>query len=189
MKMTKAHRSNCLRSALIALALVASPLATRAATIHGATSAVVVWITAPTAIPKPTTVDVHNKNRTFDPPVVVIAQGSSVRFPNDDSFYHSIYSDSTIDPFDIGFYGPGPGKTVDFPKPGIINLHCHIHTYMHGTVIVTDGPFAMASNGNYEIDNVPAGKHTLHTWVPLFGEKKFTVTVPAGDSNVTFDDR
>lgn len=187
--MIKDHRSSYLRSFAFAFLAWITPLAASAATVRGTTGAFAVWITAPEAAPKPATVDVHNKNRTFDPAAIVISQGSTVRFPNDDNFYHSIYSDGNVDPFDIGFYGPGPGKTVDFPKAGIVELHCHVHAYMHGTIIVADGPYALASNGSYEIDNVPPGKHTLHTWVPLIGEKTYSVIVPTATSSVTFDDR
>ena len=175
--MTMAHLFNFLPSLVLA------------ATVHGFTGATAVWITALDAVPKPTTVDVHNVNRTFNPPVIIIGQGSSVRFPNDDSFYHSIYSESKADPFDIGFYGPGPGKTVDFLKPGIIELHCHIHAYMHGTIIVADGPFQLVSGTSYELDNVPPGKRVLHTWVPLIGEKTHEINVPSASANVMYDDR
>ena len=175
MKTTMVHLFNFLPSLMLA------------AVVHGTTSASAVWITAPEALPSPATVDVHNVNRTFNPPLIIIGQGSTVRFPNDDSFYHSIYSDSKADPFDIGFYGPGPGKTVDFARPGIIDLHCHIHAYMHGTIIVADGPFQLVTGSSYELDNVPAGKRVLHTWIPLFGEKTKIVNVPSANANVTFD--
>src|ERR1700694_5445449 len=62
----------------------------------------------------------RNTHKAFVPDFLAIAAGSSVRFPNDDSFFHSIYSESDPDPFDIGFYDTGPGKVVTFEKPGVI---------------------------------------------------------------------
>ena len=117
MKTIRAHQSNFRRNAIALLALFFLPTQSFAATVHGTTDASVVWVTAPETLPQPKVVDVHNQDRTFLPPFIVITQGSSVRFPNDDPFLHSIYSDSAADPFDIGFYASGPGKTVDFLKP------------------------------------------------------------------------
>ena len=189
MKTTKVHRFSYRRSATVLLALLALPVPSFAATIHGATDASVVWVSAPEALPKPSVFDVHNQDRTFLPPLLVIPQGSSVRFPNDDSYFHSIYSDASADPFDIGFYGPGPGKTVDFPKAGIIDLHCHIHASMHGIIVVTDGPYAMASSGSYSISNVPDGKRVVHAWDASHGERTLRVDVPNANATVTLDVR
>ena len=127
------------------------PLAASAATIHGATDADVVWVSAPKAAPKPIEGVLTNQNRSFIPPLIVIPVGSTMRFPNEDPFFHSIYSTSPADPFDIGFYDTGPGKTVPFPNPGIIDVHCHIHASMHATIIVADGPYAQSANGTYTL--------------------------------------
>jgi plastocyanin len=189
MKTIKAHQFNFRHSAIALIALFALPIPSLAATIHGTTDASVVWVSAPDALPKPGVFDVHNQDREFLPPLTVIPQGSSVRFPNDDPFLHSIYSASPADPFDIGFYANGPGKTVDFPKAGIIDLHCHIHASMHGTIVVTDGPYALAANGAYSVSNVPAGKHVLHAWDETHGERTMNITVPNASSNLTQDVR
>ncbi len=190
MKTIKARRSSFRRSALGALVLAACTAASAsAATIRGATDAAALWVSAPGAVPAPTTVEMRNSHRTFIPPFVIIAEGSSVRFPNDDPFYHSIYSASKADPFDIGYYGPGPGKSVAFPNPGIDQVHCHIHASMHAVIVVADGPFAQSSGGRYEIDGVPAGTFVLHAWDPTHGERSMTVVVPAANATVTKDVR
>jgi hypothetical protein len=80
-----------------------SPLTAQAATIHGSTDADVVWVSAPKAAPKPIEEVLTNHNRSFIPPLTVIPVGSTIRFPNEDPFFHSIYSTSTPYPFYIGF--------------------------------------------------------------------------------------
>jgi plastocyanin len=162
-----------------------------AATVHGATGAAAVWISTPESPPSPLPqpAEMRNTHRTFQPPFVVIPAGSSVRFPNDDPFFHSIYSDSPADPFDIGYYGTGPGKVVEFDKPAIVDVHCHIHASMHAAVVVVDGPYAVVDNGTYSIANVPPGKHTLHAWDPDRGERTQTVVVPNAAQDVTLDVR
>lgn len=169
------HRS----TALAALFFAAVSAHAAAATVRGQTAATVVWISAPKAAPKPVEGVLTNRDRTFVPPLLVIPAGSTVRFPNDDPFYHSIYSTSPADPFDIGFYGTGPGKVVPFPNPGIIDVHCHVHASMHATIVVVDGPYALAAGGKFELDGVPPGKHTLHEWDLQNGERTRDVDVPA----------
>ncbi|HEV7178249.1 MAG TPA: hypothetical protein VGN11_00145, partial [Candidatus Baltobacteraceae bacterium] len=179
-------RRSWLACALGAVAALLPALA-RPATVHGATDATVVWVSVPGAAPAAGEMAMRNRDRTFVPPFLVVPVGGSVRFPNDDPFYHSIYSDSSADPFDIGYYGTGPGKSVTFSKPGIIDVHCHIHAYMYATIIVADGPYAQADKGSYTLANVPAGKHILHAWDADRGERTIAIDVPNADANVTAD--
>jgi plastocyanin len=169
--------------------IVLFPLPAFAATIHGSTDADVVWVSAPKAAPKPIDEVITNRTRSFTPPLTVIPVGSTIRFPNEDPFFHSIYSRSPQDPFDIGFYDTGPGKTVPFPNPGVIDLHCHIHASMHATIIVADGPYAQSANGTYALSGVPAGKYVLHAWDLAHGERTMTVDVPTESAEVTLDIR
>ncbi|HUN29511.1 MAG TPA: hypothetical protein VMV65_06875 [Alphaproteobacteria bacterium] len=190
MKTTKVLPFNFLRkfTMVFAGALLASGRAI-AATIHGSTDADVVWVSAPKAAPKPIEAVMTNKDRSFIPPLTVIPVGSTVRFPNEDPFFHSIYSTSAADPFDIGFYDTGPGKVVPFPNPGIIDVHCHIHASMHATIIVADGPYAQSSNGTYVLSGVPAGKYVLHAWDLAHGDRTMTIDVPSDGSDLTIDIR
>jgi plastocyanin len=121
----------------------------------------------------------HNTHKSFVPEMIVITAGTNVRFPNDDGFYHSIYSESPADPFDIGFYDTGPGKIVAFPNAGVDDVRCHIHGSMHGVIVIVDGPYAQtnAPNATYTLTNVRPGEHTLHVWTPDGGEKTSTVRV------------
>jgi plastocyanin len=161
-----------------------------AAVLHGSTDADVLWVSAPKAVPKPLDeVVVTNRNRSFIPPLTVIPAGSTLRFPNEDPFFHSIYSTSPADPFDIGFYDTGPGKIVPFPNPGIIDVHCHIHASMHATIIVADGPYAQSTNGSYTLAGVPVGKYLLHAWDLADGERTMPVDIPSENADITLDVR
>jgi plastocyanin len=161
------------------LTLLGTIAPSAAATLTGALSQPsIVWISDGSAVPD-TEVQVHNEDRQFIPETVVIRAGTSVRFPNDDPFFHSIYSSSPADPFDIGYYGFGPGKIVTFPRVGIIELHCHIHARMHGTIVVTDGPGPSRFVTQFRIDDVVPGSHELDYWNERTGLKSETVIVPA----------
>ena len=190
MRTTKVRRFNFhLKIALTLAAVLWTCGRASAATIHGSTDADVVWLSAPKAAPKPIEDVLTNQNRSFIPPLTVIPVGSTIRFPNEDPFFHSIYSTSPQDPFDIGFYDTGPGKTVPFPNPGIIDLHCHIHASMHATIIVVDGPYTQSSNGTYTLSGVPSGKYVLHAWDLAHGERTMTVDVPTESVDLTLDIR
>ncbi|MDQ6931038.1 MAG: hypothetical protein M3126_10285 [Candidatus Eremiobacteraeota bacterium] len=135
-----------------------------AATVTGSLAhPAVVWISQP-APNKTAEVEMRNRDRQFIPNLVVIAPGDSVRFPNDDAFYHSIYSYTNEGPFDIGYYGTGPGKVVKFSVAAIIDVRCHIHPSMHATIVVADGPATRGSVTSFSIDGITAGKHILHYW-------------------------
>jgi plastocyanin len=160
------------------LSALVLPLFGRAATVTGAFGQPsIVWISDGSAVPD-SEAQVHNENRQFVPETVVIRAGTSVRFPNDDPFFHSIYSFSQADPFDIGYYGFGPGKLVTFLHAGVIELHCHIHARMHGTIVVTDGPGPSNFVTKFKIDDVQPGSHQLNYWNERTGLRSETVIVP-----------
>ena len=150
---------------VLALAFMSTPLRADAATIRGvATLPSVVWVTG--AVSPPTNdSEIRQTAKAFVPAVLVIPAGSSVTFPNDDAFYHSVYSVSPANSFDLGLYDTGPGKSVVFAQSGVIDVRCHIHGVMHATIVVVDGPYAVTTHPGeaYRLD-VPAGSHVLHVW-------------------------
>jgi plastocyanin len=145
-----------------------------------AAHALAVWVGGPAPAPAAGNYEMHNVNRTFAPPAIIVPVGSQVRFPNDDPFYHSIYSADKVDGFDIGYYFTGPGKYVTFSQPSVVHVRCHIHAYMHGMIIVAGGPYsAVDASGKYSIVNLPAGKYTLHEIMPDGTDKTSSVTLNA----------
>lgn len=187
--MTKDRRINFLRSAALACTLLVTLGAAPAGvTLSGTTDASVIWLDDPAFAPVTGhEVEIRNRDREFLPELTVVPAGTLVRFPNDDSYYHSIYSDNGPNPFDIGYYGNGPGKIVPMNKTGVTIVHCHIHARMFAAIIVVDGPSAQAANGSYTLSNVAPGSYTLHAWNREKGEKTMTVTVGASGAtqNVT----
>ena len=147
-----------------AMVFIAAPAF--AATYDGQAKAPsVVWVTDVTPDP-PASLEIRQTARTFVPDLLVVPAGASVTFPNDDAFYHSVYSESPGNAFDLGLYDTGPGKSVRFTTPGVVDVHCHVHGSMHATIVVVDGPFVQtaAPNERYRIDGLTPGRHTLHVW-------------------------
>lgn len=143
----------------------------------------VVWISQPASL-KSTESEMRNRDRQFIPQLLILHAGNSVRFPNDDPYYHSIYSVSPEDPFDIGYYGNGPGKVVQFATAGIIEVRCHIHPSMHGTIVVADGPVSSGPVSTFSLTGIAPGTHDMHIWTDGAAERTVQITVPPTKSSI-----
>jgi plastocyanin len=156
-------------------------------------SRVVVYLEGPssddlaaTGSPAP---QVQQLDRRFMPDLVVVPVGSTVAFPNMDPIFHNIYSLSKSNSFDLGNYDKGQTRKVTFPKPGIVDIYCHLHPNMQATVIVTPNRwFARPDrNGQYRISDVPPGQYTLVAWHKTAGFFRKTILVDhAHDTSADF---
>lgn len=121
------------------------------------------------------------RGQAFDPRVVVVAAGGEVDFPNFDPIYHNVFSVSPLKRFDLGKYPRGQSRRVQFPKPGLINVFCDIHSDMSAFILVTPTPAwaRPSADGHYELTDLPAGRYHLRWWHPDFGAGETDVEVPA----------
>ena len=111
--------------------------------------------------------EMAQQNRQFVPGVLVVPVGTEVRFPNQDSVRHHVYSFSPAKKFELKLYTGTPANPVLFDRPGVAVLGCNIHDQMVGWVVVVETPYyarTPAASGRAQIDNVPPGTYTLRTW-------------------------
>jgi hypothetical protein len=106
------------------------------------------------------------RNKSFQPHVLVVPVGSSVEFPNQDPFFHNVFSLFEGKRFDLGLYEAGSTRNVVFDKPGISYIFCNIHSEMSAVVIAVSSPYYGISDahGRVAIAHVPAGRYTLRIW-------------------------
>jgi plastocyanin len=106
------------------------------------------------------------KNKSFQPHLLVVPVGSVVDFPNRDPFFHNVFSWFDGKSFDLGLYEAGASKSVRFDRAGVSFLFCNIHPEMSAVVVALDTPFYGVSDraGNVMIGNVPDGKYEMHVW-------------------------
>ncbi len=125
--------------------------------------------------------EVEQIDRRFNPELVVVPVGSTVSFPNMDPIFHNIYSLSKPKSFDLGSYDKGETRKVTFPKPGIVEIYCHLHPNMAATIVVTPNRWYTRPDrtGHYQIPNVPPGQYTLVAWHKAAGFFRKTITVDA----------
>src|ERR1700688_532502 len=106
------------------------------------------------------------RNKTFEPHVLIVPLGTMVEFPNQDPFFHNIFSLYDGRRFDLGLYESGTKRSVRFDRPGVSFLFCNIHAEMSAVVLSVDTPYFALSdrNGNVTIRNVPDGRYEMHVW-------------------------
>lgn len=111
-------------------------------------------------------VKIVQRNKTFEPHVTVVRTGSYIDFPNDDPFFHNVFSLYNGKRFDLGLYEAGQSKPVRFDRPGVSYLFCNIHENMSAVVIAVDTPYYGVSDhaGQVSIPHVPDGSYTLHVF-------------------------
>ncbi len=133
---------------------------------------VVVWLTPEAGTVKPVTFRqmkqprLVQRNKSFDPHLLVVPVGSVVAFPNHDPFFHNVFSLFEGKRFDLGLYEAGSTRDVHYDKPGISYIFCNIHPEMSAVVVALETPYYGISDlrGQVVIAGVPSGKYVLRVW-------------------------
>ena len=118
------------------------------------------------AWPAPQRPRLTQKDKKFDPHILVIAVGTAVEFPNHDPFFHNVFSLFEGKRFDLGLYEAGTSRIVHFERAGVSYIFCNIHPEMSAVVIALTTPYfgVSDSNGKIRIANVPAGRYSAQVW-------------------------
>ena len=148
------------------------------------TSNVAVWlvpldhlgVAVPVSSRLPNPPQLLQRNKTFEPHVLIVPLGTMVEFPNQDPFFHNIFSLYDGRRFDLGLYESGTKRSVRFDRPGVSFLFCNIHAEMSAVVLSVDTPYFALSdrNGNVTIRNVPDGRYQMHVWYERSAPEQLT---------------
>lgn len=131
--------------------------------------------------PKPGSFSIDTRSKGFSPALLVVPQGSTVRFPNRDTILHNVFSRTPGSSFDFGHYGPGESKQYVFNKPGLVIVNCNVHHNMRADIVVLATPYYTRPDrsGRYTLTGLPAGPGTLVFWHPRAQAQSVAVTLPA----------
>lgn len=112
------------------------------------------------------------RNKSFEPHVLVVPVGSVVAFPNHDPFFHNVFSLFEGKRFDLGLYEAGSARDVHFNKPGISYIFCNIHPEMSAAVVAVPTPYyaVTTADGSFQVRRVPPGRYKMEFWYELASE-------------------
>ncbi len=118
--------------------------------------------------PQPGHYTIATHHRMFDPSMLVIPLGSTVRFPNRDEILHNVYSVTPGSQFDLGLLGYGQSGQHTFTRPGLVLVNCNVHPSMQATIFVVASPYVArpAADGHFSLTGLPPGPGTLTVWQP-----------------------
>lgn len=127
----------------------------------------------------------------FVPHSLVVQQGTTVEFKNNDSVGHNVYwpaiSHNRKLAHNMGTWPQGLSKPFTFTDLGDVPLLCNVHPEMSGYIFVVPTPyFALTDKeGNFVIKNIPPGQYTLKATGESGAPAGQTVTVTGGIVNVS----
>ena len=100
-----------------------------------------------TGAPPLATVTTTQKDANFDPHVLPVPVGSTVRWPNEDDIFHNVFSISDPAQFDLGYYKKEKVPEVVFTRTGVVDANCQVHG-VPNLFIAGGGVFATAGAAN-----------------------------------------
>jgi plastocyanin len=131
----------------------------------------VIWLTPlETKAPPPTARNgpyiLTQKNKAFSPHLIVIPVGSTVQFPNQDPYFHNVFSLFNGRRFDLGLYEAGTTRSVRFSREGVSYVFCNIHPEMSAVILALSTPYfaVVEKQETTAIHDVPPGQYRLHVW-------------------------
>ena len=134
---------------------------------------------------------IDQRGCVYIPHVFGMQAGQELLIKNSDATLHNIHS------------MPKVNKEFNFAMPKVVKerkstfeksedpfyIKCDIHPWMKCWALVSDRPYFAVTdtNGNYLIDNIPAGTYEVVCWQEKFKKNPLTATVTVGDKAVTKD--
>ncbi|MBO6793805.1 MAG: hypothetical protein JJ895_07840 [Balneolaceae bacterium] len=120
-------------------------------------------------------------DRKFQPGILPVELGQTVRITNSDPVYHNVFSLTSPHKFDVGRRPKGEHFDVDFDKPGMVDVFCDIHSNMHAIIYVLPPNTLqwkkIAGGETFEFDQIPPGTFTLTFYAMGYSEVERSVNV------------
>jgi len=140
---------------------------------------VVVWLTpaqGASSVRSGPTARLLQKGKKFIPHLVAVTQGTEIEFPNQDLFFHNVFSIHQGKTIDLGLYESGAARKVRFTQPGVSYIFCNIHPEMSAVVVVLKTRYFAVTDqeGAFQIGPMPPGTYKLAVWNELSPEGELT---------------
>ena len=131
---------------------------------------------------KPHTLSMDQRSMKFIPHILVVTQGDTVKFLNNDNVAHNVYSPDG-EGYNLGTFKPHVDASYTFTHAGAYAQLCSVHPEMLAYVFVSQNPYGATVDpkGHYAIKNVPPGTYQLAVWnASKLKAPEASVTVAAG---------
>jgi plastocyanin len=146
------------------------------------------------AYPPPAqTAVIDQKGCMYDPHVLGVMVGQTVKILNPDGTLHNVHALSKVNPeFNLAMPKFRTEVEKKFEKPEFMFLlKCDVHPWMGAWISVMDHPYFNVTkpDGKFIINDLPAGNYEIEAWHEKLGVQKQTVTLADGESkelNFTF---
>ncbi|MEZ0227955.1 MAG: urate hydroxylase PuuD [Planctomycetota bacterium] len=131
-----------------------------------------------------TEVVLDQKGCVFAPHVLGVRAGQKFVFVNSDPLMHNIHGTTTNNGgFNEALGGNGARAAKTFPNQEVtFRVKCDVHPWMSAYVGVVNHPFfaVTGANGEFILQDVPAGDYTLGVWHESLGTETASVSVRNG---------
>ena len=124
----------------------------------------------------------------FTPHVIAVQAGQTVEVKSSDGVAHNVRANFFNNPgFNFVVQANGSKDvTLDLGESAPSSIACDIHPYMIAFWTVTDHPYVAVTDaeGNFEIPNLPEGKHKFRVWHEAGGyiDRSMKVEIEAGQT-------
>jgi plastocyanin len=160
---------------------------------HGVQHAVVSLAGTPLTPPPnpPATTAIANDHCAFSPHVETLRVGQALEVGNRDPLLHNTHiTIETRTFFNVAMVAGGKPIQKVVKQPGLFQVRCDVHRFMHGYVVAFDHPYhtVTQATGEFRMVGLPPGKQQLTVWHETLGTLQREIMVPAqGDLSLTLE--
>jgi len=126
-------------------------------------------------------------NCEYDPHIIAIMEGQSVKILNGDDTNHNIHfqpKKNAEENFSQPKKDTEVGKELKFVQEEPFKVKCDVHPWMGAHVLVFPHPFftVTGEDGAFTISGLPPGKYVVQAWHEKFGVQTMNVEVTSGQT-------
>lgn len=127
-------------------------------------------------------------DQQFVPHILVVNEGTLVKFPHTDTVKHHVYSFSPAKTFEISIQASLSQSGILFDQAGIVELGCNIHDWMLGYIYVADTEIhgKTDQNGLFEAA-IADTEYAIKLWHPRLEKEEILIEHPLNADSVGKD--
>ena len=123
----------------------------------------------------------------YSPHVMAVMVGQPFKILNPDGTLHNLHALPKVnEQFNLAMpnFRKETTRTFDKVEAAPFPIKCDVHPWMGAWISVMDHPFFFVTqpNGQYKIDNLPAGTYEVEAWHEKLPAQKTTVTLAEGEA-------